>query len=183
MDVAVGEKFRPRADRRQHHQIAAVGIDLLAAADRTGDDQGRLHLGLGRLGFLGRLCWRWLGGCGFDRLGQWPLAPAGRGQQRQAQLFGRRDVAGTAGARAEGQQAMAVADIEQAAEIQLGIRLGEMLETEQHGRVVEEVGRLGDLLGQLPVEECQVVAGKLQHGDREHVALEPEYGVLVGQIS
>ena len=31
MDIAVGEKFRAGADRRHHHQVAALGVDLLAA--------------------------------------------------------------------------------------------------------------------------------------------------------
>src|SRR5690606_17540713 len=32
MDVAIGEKFRAGTDRRHHHQVAALGVDLLAAA-------------------------------------------------------------------------------------------------------------------------------------------------------
>ena len=57
---------------------------------------------------------------------------------------------------------------------------GRQLVQRQHQRgVAEETGGLGDLGRQLLVEPGQVVVRKLQHGDREHAALELEYGVLV----
>src|SRR5690606_25111410 len=57
MDVAIGQKFRTRADRAGHHQVAALGVDLLAAAYWRSDDAGRAHLGF-EDGWRG---WGWLG--------------------------------------------------------------------------------------------------------------------------
>ena len=50
MDVAIGEKFRTGAYRRQHNEVAALCVDLLAAADGRGDHAGRAVDRLGRLG-------------------------------------------------------------------------------------------------------------------------------------
>src|ERR1700689_4688790 len=36
MDMAIGDDFGPRADRAEHDQITAAGIDLRARADRLG---------------------------------------------------------------------------------------------------------------------------------------------------
>lgn len=49
MDVAIGKKFRPRTDRRDHDQIATLGIYLLATTYWRGDYAGRFDARLRRL--------------------------------------------------------------------------------------------------------------------------------------
>ncbi|MNP55594.1 hypothetical protein D3C76_1502530 [compost metagenome] len=77
---------------------------------------------------------------------------------------------------------MAAADVEHALQVELAFFVGQLVEGEHQRGVAEEVRRLGDLVGQLPVQPSQIVVRQFQHGDGEHAALQLEYGVLLEEI-
>ncbi|MNC23862.1 hypothetical protein D3C75_718990 [compost metagenome] len=171
MDVAIGEKFRPRAYRGDHHQIAALGINLLATAYRRGDDFRRLD---GRLGRFFRFFLRFA----FGQV-QWTLPGTGRWQHRQVDRDGGGNVFDAAGADRQGTQAMLAADAHQPWQIDRASVGREFVQGQYQWRVAEEVGRLGDLGGQLPIKAFEVVTGQFQHRNGQHAALQLEHGILV----
>ncbi|MNO89526.1 hypothetical protein D3C76_810130 [compost metagenome] len=171
MDVPIGEKFRPRADRGDHHQVAALGIDLLATTYWRSDDFRRLDARF--RGFF-----RLFRHDAFVQV-QRPFTGPGRRKYRQVDRDGGRDVFDAAGADRQGTQAMLAANAHQAGQID-GAAVGrELVQGQDQRRVAEEVRRLGNLGGQLPIEALKVIAGQFQHGNGEHAALQLEHGILV----
>ncbi|MNY19299.1 hypothetical protein D3C86_1527250 [compost metagenome] len=172
MDVAVGEKFRAGADRRQDDQVAALGIDLLAAAHRAGDDLARLDLGFCGLFRLFR---------GTATAGRIDRALAGTGgrQHRQIQGAGGGDVVFAVGAHGQGAQAMVAAQGHQGAQVEAAFAFRQLVQGQYQRGIAEEVRCLGDFRGQLLIEALEVVVRQFHHGDGQHAALELEYGVLL----
>ena len=177
MDVAIGQKFRTRADRSGNDQIATLGVDLLAAAYRRGNDAGRAHFGF--------RC-RWWCRLGLpDNLGlwlQWPLAGAGRRQYRQVDGDGGGDVLDAVGADGQGTQAVVAADPHQAGQVDCPFVGWQFVQRQHQRRVAEEIRCLGDFGRQLAVEGFKVIARQFQYGNGEHAALELEHGGGVGCV-
>ncbi len=171
MDVSIGEKFRTRTDGGQHDQIAALGVDLLAAADRCGHYPS---------GTIGR---GWLGGLG-GRLGgkvQLAFPGAGRWQHRQVERARRVEHRSIAGPQRQRPQAVLAAQRDEGWQVETAIG-GQFVQRKDQRGVVEKLRRLRDLHRQLLIETLQIGLRQLQHGDGKHAALELEYGGLVGEI-
>ncbi|MNH93128.1 hypothetical protein D3C73_457220 [compost metagenome] len=74
---------------------------------------------------------------------------------------------------------MLTADAHQAWQIDGAFARRQFVQRQNQRRVAEEVRRLGNFGGQLPIEAFEVVTGQFQHSNGQHAALELEYGILV----
>ena len=163
MDIAVREKFRPGTHRSDYDQIAALGVDLLAATDWAVDDLARPgHLALA--GVVTRL--------------QGAAAGAGGGNHRHIELASQGHIVLAIGAHRQCPQAMLPANANEFLQVDGNGCFRQLVQRQNERRIVEELRCLGDLVGQLALEPAEVVTGQLQQGDGQHAALELEYRVL-----
>ena len=174
MDVAIGEKFRARTDRRNHNQIATLGIYLLATTHWRRDDTGRFD---GRLWRFFRLLFD------FDFRGfQRSFTGAGRRQYRDIDGDSSGDVFDAAGANRQGAQAMLTAYAHQPWQIDGAFAGRQFVQCQDQRCIAEKIWRLCDFGGQLPIKAFEIVAGQLQHGNGQHAALQLEHGILVWRL-
>ncbi|MNR21947.1 hypothetical protein D3C85_1388790 [compost metagenome] len=171
MDVAIGEKFRPRADRGNHYQIATLGVNLLATPYWRSDDSRRFYRGFGRF-------FRFFPDFAFQRVER-PFTGTGRWQHWQVDRNRRRDVFDAAGADGQCAQAMLATNTHQRGQVHSAFSGRELVQGQHQRGIAEKVGGQSDLRRQLTVEVFQVVAGQFQHRNGEHAALQLEHGILV----
>ena len=154
MDVAIGEKFRPRADRGNHYQIATLGVNLLATPYWRSDDSRRFDRGLRRF-------FRFFPDFAFQRVER-PFAGAGRWQDWQVDRNRRRNVFDAAGADGQCAQAMLATNTHQRGQVH-GAFAGRELVQGQHQRgIAEEVRGLMRVCRQHGLRTLAIRASRIE---------------------